>query len=133
MLEVVATTPSRPLGVCVVLRLDMMTRSRFLVVSVVAAREDSRRAVATHFYTPKLLNFPICPITAVTPLSSPAYIVTASFPPAVVPDFDAREGTFVRKNPLCPTGLRGYNRKACATSLSSSRSWFWQLLAGLPM
>jgi len=36
----------------------MMTRSRFLVISVVAAREKSRRAVATYFYTPKLLKFP---------------------------------------------------------------------------
>src|SRR6266849_5185404 len=59
MLEAVATTPSRPFAaMCVVVRLDMIPRSSSWI-SVVAAREGkTTRAVATDFYTPKVVNFP---------------------------------------------------------------------------
>src|SRR3989442_10234713 len=58
MLEAVATTPSRPFAACVVVRLDMIPRSSSCI-SVVAAREGkTTRAVATDFYTPKVVNFP---------------------------------------------------------------------------
>src|SRR5712692_11434264 len=59
MVEAVATTPSRPFAaMCVVVRLDMIPRSSSWI-SVVAAREGkTTRAVATDFYTPKVVNFP---------------------------------------------------------------------------
>src|SRR5438270_9215407 len=52
MLEVVATTPSKPLGACVTV--DM----RILTVQNGCCRRSGNAPVATHFYTPKTHNFP---------------------------------------------------------------------------
>src|SRR5277367_2195765 len=55
MLEVVATTPSRPLGACIVV--DMMFRSRFLKCRLWPHGRGNAR-VATNFYTLNQENFP---------------------------------------------------------------------------
>src|SRR5437762_10436397 len=60
MLEVVATTPSKPLAGCVVVGWTWYLAH--LLVLVVAARRGKRtRAVATNFYTPKPVKFPTWP------------------------------------------------------------------------
>src|SRR5438876_11936369 len=61
MLEVVATTPSKPLAGCVVVRLDMVPRSSPGSWVVAARRGKRTRAVATNFYTPKPVKFPTWP------------------------------------------------------------------------
>src|SRR5690348_9523722 len=58
MLEVVATTPSRPLVGCIVVRLDIVLRSApGFGLWLHGGRRT--RAVATNFYTPKRGKFPI--------------------------------------------------------------------------
>src|SRR5437764_2716350 len=60
MLEVVATTPSKPLAGCVVVRLDMgISLVSWLLVA--AARREKKRAVTTNFYTLKPFKFPTWP------------------------------------------------------------------------
>src|SRR5438094_8664854 len=61
MLEVVATTPSKPLAGCVVVRLDMVPRSSPGSGLWPHGGGKKTRAVATNFYTPKPVKFPTWP------------------------------------------------------------------------
>src|SRR5271167_2114028 len=56
MPEVVATIPSKPLGTCAAVTLDILPRSS---CEIRCGRTEGRRNVhvATNFYTPKLLTF----------------------------------------------------------------------------